>query len=199
MTTAIDPLRRRYQPTREECQRGGRAAAAKLTPQQRRAGGVQRSRQPSFIELQRRRGRKGAQVVLDRYGPKALAETLAAYYREHLTNLEAFVAGVLTAAGVAYERERVVEVVPDAVYWRVDFVLAGQGPDGADLVIEPGAAHWHDPVRDAARAATLARLGYPYLLTLTDTEIEQTPDLACRRILAFLADPTPAVVSSASR
>ena len=38
MTTAIDPLRRRYQPTREECQRGGRAAAAKLTPQQRRAG-----------------------------------------------------------------------------------------------------------------------------------------------------------------
>ena len=64
---------------------------------------------------------------------------------------------------------------------------------------EPGAAHWHDPERDAARATTLARLGYPFLLLLTDTEIEQTPDRACRRILAFLADPTPAVALSASR
>src|SRR5689334_13682671 len=168
MTTAIDPLRRRYQPTREECQRGGRAAAAKLTCQQRREGGLQRSRQPSFIELQRRRGHKGAQVVLARYGPKALAETLAEYYRKNPSSLEIFVQRILTAAEVAFERERVVEVVPDQVYWRIDFVLAGQGPDGVDLVIEPGAAHWHDPDRDAARAATLVRLGYPYVLTLDD-------------------------------
>jgi very-short-patch-repair endonuclease len=161
-----------------------------LTRQQRRKGGLQRSRQPSFIELQRRRGRKGAQVVLDRYGPKALAETLAEYYRNNPSSLEIFVQRVLTAAEVAFERERVVEVVPDQVYWRIDFVLAGQGPGGADLVIEPGAAHWHDPERDAARVATLTRLGYPFILLLNDTEIEQTPDMACRRILAFLINPT---------
>jgi hypothetical protein len=46
-------------------------------------------------------------------------------------------------------------------------------------------------VRDAARAATLARLGYPYLLTLTDTEIRQTPDLARLAIQIFLVDPWP--------
>jgi hypothetical protein len=64
---------------------------------------------------------------------------------------------------------------------------------------EPGAVHWHDPVRDAARYRTLAALSYRYVLTLTDSEIEHTPDLACRRIRAFLADPTPAVALSASR
>jgi very-short-patch-repair endonuclease len=160
-----------------------------LTPEQRRKGGLQRSRQPSFIDLQRRRGRKGAQVVLERYGPQALAETLAAYYREHPTSLEAYVQRVLTAAEVAFERERVVAVVPDQVYWRLDFVLAGQGPGGADLVIEPGAAHWHDPARDATRYRTLATLGYRYILTLTDSEIEHTPQRAAARIMAFLADP----------
>src|SRR5690349_929594 len=134
--TATTPVRRRYQPTREECQRGGRAAAAKLTRQQRRAGGLRRSQQPSFIELQRRRGRKGAQVVLDRYGPKALAEVLAEYARKNPTGLECFVIDILQGLDRPFERERVVEVVPDAVYWRIDFVLTSQSPDGADLIIE---------------------------------------------------------------
>lgn len=189
MTTITTPMCQRYQPTREECQRGGRTAAAKLTSQQRRAGGLRRSQQPSFIELQRRRGRKGAQVVLDRYGPKALAEILAEYARKHPTALESFVIGVLQGLRRLFEREQVVAVVPDQVYWRLDFVLPGQGPDGADLIIEPGATHWHDPVRDAARYRTLAALGYRYILTLTDTEIERTPEYAAARITAFLANP----------
>jgi hypothetical protein len=54
---------------------------------------------------------------------------------------------------------------------------------------EPGAAHWHNPAPDAVRYRTLAALGYRYVLTLTDAEIEQTPECAAARIAAFLADP----------
>jgi hypothetical protein len=189
MTTALNSVPRRYQPTPDECRRGGRAAAAKLTRAQRQAGGVQRSRQPSFIDLQRRRGRKGAQVVLARYGPKALAEILAQYYRDHPSSLELFVARQLQTLEIAFERERVVEIIPATVYWRLDFVLPGQGPGGADLIIEPGAIYWHDPERDAVRYRMLAALCYRYMLTLTDAEIEHTPEYAAARIAAFLADP----------
>jgi very-short-patch-repair endonuclease len=192
MTTALTAGVRRYQPTPDECRRGGRAAAAKLTRAQRQAGGIQRSRQPSFIDLQRRRGRRGAQVVLERYGPKALAEILAQYYRANPSSLELFVACQLQTLEIAFERERVVEIIPATVYWRLDFVLPGQGPDGADLVIEPGAAHWHDPAHDAARYRTLAALGYRYVLTLTNSEIEHTPQCAAARIAAFLVDPARA-------
>jgi hypothetical protein len=197
--STMNPPRPRYQPTAEECRRGGQAAAAKLIREQRRAGGVCRSRQPSFRELQRRRGRKGAAVVLARYGPRALVEILAAYYRAHPTSLERFVHGVLRGFGVPFETQRVVEVTPGAVCWRLDVVLPGRGPGGADLVIEPGATYWHDPVRDAVRAATLARLGYPYLLTLTDTEIRETPDLARLAIQIFLVDPWPSQSWNAER
>src|SRR5690348_8334995 len=69
MATTLTSGPRRYQPTPDECRRGGRAAAAKLTRAPRRLGGLRRSQQPSFIDLQRRRGRRGAQVVLARYGP----------------------------------------------------------------------------------------------------------------------------------
>lgn len=193
--SSSSPPGRRYQPTHEECQRGGRAAAAKLTRQQRREGGLRRSQQPSFIDLQRQRGRKGAQVVLERYGPKALAEILAEYSRKKPSRLERFVHRVLHAAGIIFEAQRVIEVERNVTYWRLDVVVPSQQLGGADLVVEPGAAHWHDPARDAARAATLAWLGYPYVLVLTDTEIEQTPDLASRQILAFLADPTQATVA----
>jgi hypothetical protein len=189
MTTARNSVPHRYQPTPDECRRGGRAAAAKLTRAQRQAGGLRRSRQPSFIDLQRRRGRRGAQVVRERYGPKALAEILAQYYRAHPTALERFVLDQLQARGRAFEREHLVEVVRDRVYWRIDFLLPGQGPGGADLVIEPGAAYWHDPARDAARYQTLAALGYRYVLALTDAEIEHSPQRAAARIAAFLADP----------
>ena len=192
MTTPPTSIPRRYQPTPEECRRGGRTAAAKLTREQRQAGGLRRSRQPSFIDLQRRRGRRGAQVVRERYGPKALAEILAQYYRAHPTGLERFVMDQLQALGRAFEREHILEVVPDQVYWRIDFLLPGQGPAGADLVIEPGAVHWHDPAHDTARYRTLAALGYRYVLTLTDREIAHTPECAVARIAAFLADPARA-------
>jgi hypothetical protein len=116
MSTTTTP-RPRYQPTAEECQRGGQAAAAKLTREQRRAGGLCRSRQPSFRDLQCRRGRKGAQVVLARYGPQALVEILAGYYRAHPTSLERFVHGVLRSFGVPFETQRVVEVTPGLPKW----------------------------------------------------------------------------------
>jgi hypothetical protein len=56
----------------------------------------------------------------------------------------------------------------------------------------PGAAHRHDPARDAARYRTLAALGYRYILTLTDSEITHTPQCAVARIAAFPADPARA-------
>jgi hypothetical protein len=128
MTTALNSVPRRYQPTPDECRRGGRAAAAKLTRAQRQAGGVQRSRQPSFIDLQRRRGRKGAQVVLARYGPKALAEILAQYYRDHPSSLELFVARQLQTLEIAFERERVVEIILATVLLAPGFRTAWPGP-----------------------------------------------------------------------
>ncbi len=103
--------------------------------------------------------------------------------------LEAFVARILDAASVPYAREVVVEVEVEVRYWRLDFLLRSLGPDGADLVIEPGAAYWHDAVRDAQRYRVLATLGYPHVLILTDVEIVRTPEAAATRNRAFIAGP----------
>jgi hypothetical protein len=68
---------------------------------------------------------------------------------------------------------------------------------------EPRAAHWHDPAHDAARYRTLAALGYRYILTRTDSEIDHTPQGAAARIATFLAapviagDPTPELLPQA--
>src|SRR5690348_15066206 len=64
--------------THEQRRKGGIAAAAKLTTEQRRLGGQRRRDQPSFRTLQQRRGRRGAQTTLQRYGIKVLVEKLAA-------------------------------------------------------------------------------------------------------------------------
>ncbi len=121
----------------------------------------------------------------------------APHYRAHPSSLETFVAQILDSAGVPYAREVVVEVEYEVRYWRLDFVLPGASPDGADLVIEPGATYWHDPQRDAARYRVLATLGYAHVLTLTDVEITRTPEAAATRLRAFIAGrgqiPAPAL------
>ena len=159
-----------------------------------RAG--QAARRAAFRALQQRRGARGAAVTKARYGPKRQAEILAAYYRAHPSSLEAFVAQILDADGVRYAREVVVEVEYAVRYWRLDFVLPGAGPAGADLVIEPGARYWHDCTRDAERYRVLATLGYPHVLTLTDLDICQTPEAAATRIRAFVAGRGQAVAAA---
>lgn len=185
----------RYRPTREECQQGGRTAAALLTTEKRREGGqnslsAQKAKDPTAFHLaQQERGRRGARRTLETQGPKKLAEYLAAYYREHPTSLERFVHLVLFDLCLDFEMQRVVEVVSDETYWRLDIVVPHYGPNGTDLVIEPGAAYWHNPANDAERCATLATLGYLYQLILTDTEILTQPEQTRQRIRAFLANP----------
>jgi hypothetical protein len=167
---------------------------------------AQAARQAAFRELQRRRGQHGAQATLWSQGPQKLAVILAAYYRDHPTSLEAFVIAALQNDGVPCEYQRLVAVPVDLLdafavpynptwvdqeqpvtYWRLDVVIPGRGPGGTDLVIEPGAGYWHDPERDAKRYRVLAALGYQHVLTLTDVEIERTPDVARQRIRDFVA------------
>jgi hypothetical protein len=167
---------------------------------------AQSARQAAFRELQQRRGKRGAEATLRSQGPQKLATILAAYYRAHPTSLEAFVIATLQNDGVRCEYQRLVAVPVDLLdecavpynpawvdreqsvtYWRLDVVIPGRGPGGTDLVIEPGAGYWHDPDRDAKRYRVLAALGYEHVLTLTDVEIEQTPDTARQRIRDFVA------------
>jgi hypothetical protein len=180
--------------THEQRRKGGLAAAAKLTLEQRRLGGQRRRDQPSFRTLQQRRGRRGAQTTLQRYGIKVLVEKLAAWRRRRPTSLELFVAEVLESLGIPFEREKVVAV--GDTYWCLDFVVPG-GSGGQDLVIEPGHQRWHGTVEqthdgtdhralDAERYRVLATLGYQRVLTLSDTEIDGTPLYARRRIEAFV-------------
>ena len=111
--------------------------------------------------------------------------------------MDRFVSAELDALGVAYRYQQVIEIEPDVIYWALDFVLPGAGPDGCDLIIEPGHRVWHGAAtetldgcdhqaQDRARYAHLAGRGFPYILTLTDEEIQRLPTLARRRILAFL-------------
>jgi hypothetical protein len=167
---------------------------------------AQAARQAAIRELQQRRGKRGAQATLRSQGPRKLATILAAYYRDHPTSLEAFVIAALQNDGVRGEYQRLVAVPVDLLdefavpynpawvdreqpvtYWRLDVVIPGRGPGGTDLVIEPGAGYWHDPERDGKRYRVLAALGYAHVLTLTDVEIEQTPDTARQRIRDFVA------------
>jgi hypothetical protein len=180
--------------THEQRRKGGIAAAAKLTHEQRRLGGQRRRDQPSFRTLQQRRGRRGAQTTLQRYGIKVLVEKLAAWRRRQPTNLELFVVQVLESLGVPFEREKVIAVAE--TYWSLDFVIPSGGL-GRDQVNAPGHRRWHGTVEqthdgtdhqalDAERYRILATLGYRHVLTLSDAEIDGTPAYARRRIEAFV-------------
>jgi len=182
---------------------GGLAAAAKLTPEQRRAGGQARAAQPSFVDHQRERGRKGAATTLARYGARTLVAVLAAWRVKNPTDLDRFVSAELDALGVPYRYQQLIEIQPDVLYWALDFVLPGAGPGGCDLVIEPGHRRWHGTptetldgcdhqAQDAARYAHLAGCGFPYILTLSDTEIHHLPTLTRQRIRDFVAPATAA-------
>lgn len=178
-----------------------RKGAANLTREQRSAGGKARVAQPSFRELQRRRGRKGAAVCIARHGVRFHIERLVEWRRAHPTDLELFVANTLQTLYVGYFTQVIVEVVPGITYWVLDFVVPGRGPGGTDLVIEPGARVWHGgpnetldgtdrAAQDAQRYAALAGLGYPTVLTLSDTEIKRQPEATAARIAAFVR-PAP--------
>jgi hypothetical protein len=190
---------RRYQPSREECHKGGQRAAAKLTGEQRRRGGHIRAAQPDFRLLQQRRGRNGARVTRERYGVAVLMEKLAAYSRRRPTQAEAFVANVLETLGLPHERQKIVRV--DGRYRRLDFAIPrwALDPTAQDgyYVLEPGDRRWHGGPQDtfdgrdhraldAALDAQLAEEGYP-VLRLDAGEIAQQPCAAIGRIYAFLA------------
>ena len=191
------PTRRGSNLTPALRRQGGLAAAAKLTPAQRSAGGKARAAQASFVDHQRARGRKGAATTLARYGVRTLVAKLAAWREKNPTDLDRFVSEILDEIGVAYRYQQLIEIQTDTIYWALDFVLPGAGPDGCDLLLEPGHRRWHGTptetldgcdhqAQDAARYAHLATCGFPYILTLSDAEIHQTPAAARRRILAFL-------------
>ncbi len=195
------PNRRGHNLTPALCRKGGLAAAAKLTTAQRRAGGRQRAAQPSFVEHQRTRGRKGAQVTLQRHGPKTLLTKLAAWRRVHPTDLDRWVMEVLDSHAIPYQYQVLRDLGPDRVCV-LDFLVLGRGPGGADLIIEPGHRLWHGnaaetldgqdhQAQDAARTAALAHLGYHYILALTDHDIHQEPDATRRRLLEFLTGALP--------
>ena len=189
---------RRYQPSREECRKGGRRAAAQLTREQRRRGGQRRAAQPDFRRLQQRRGRNGARVTRERYGLAVLMEKLAAWSRRQPTRPEAFVAGVLETLGLPHERQKIVRI--DGQYRRLDFAIPrwALDPTAQDgyYVLEPGDRRWHGgpadtldgrdhQAQEAALDARLAEEGYP-VLRLDASEIAQRPCAAIARIYAFL-------------
>jgi hypothetical protein len=193
-STTTPPLSRRGCNLTTELRRKG---AAQLTREQRSAGGKARVAQPSFRELQRRRGRKGAAVCIARHGVRFHIERLVEWRRAHPTDLELFVATTLQTLYVGYFTQVIVEVVPGITYWTLDFLVPGRGPGGVDLVIEPGHRRWHGgpdetldgtdrAARDAARNQRLAALGYPCVLMLTDTEITEHPEATAARIAAFV-------------
>ncbi|HMA37546.1 MAG TPA: hypothetical protein VKY74_24040 [Chloroflexia bacterium] len=201
--TVTTKKRRTCQIPREKRRLGGLVRTGKQpSPHDADPAAAQEARRIAFAEHQRQRGARGAAATRISQGPKKLAHILAEYYREHPTSLEIFVAEELDAEEVLYTREFVVEVELDVLYWRLDFLLQGYGPAGADLVIEPGAGYWHDPARDAERYRVLATLGYSHVLTLTDVEIEQKPECARQRIRDFVAGralaqcPVPQEVSN---
>ena len=203
----VTPKRRCCRIPVEKRRLGGQVRAGlRPSPHDAESTVAQAARQAAFRELQRRRGKRGAQATLRSQGPRKLAAILAAHYRSHPTSLEAFVIAALQHEGVPCEGQRLVAVPVDLLdecaipynpawvdqdrsvtYWRLDVVIPGRGSGGADLVIEPGAGYWHDAERDAKRYRVLAALGYGHVLTLTDVEIEQTPDTARQRIRDFLA------------
>ena len=188
----------RYQPSPEECRKGGKRAAAKLTCEQRRRGGQMRAAQPGFRQLQQRRGRNGARVTRERYGVAVLIEKLAAWSRRQPTAPEAFVATVLETLGLPHERQKIVQV--DGRYRRLDFAIPRWAidPTAQDgyYVLEPGDRRWHGgpaetldgrdhQAQDAALDARLAVQGYE-VLRLDAGEIAQQPCAVIGRIYGFL-------------
>src|SRR5690242_4613655 len=77
-----------------------------LTPEECRRGGLTRAAQPSFIDLQRERGRRGAAALLRQPGGYArLQDKLATYYRAHPTAPERFVLATLQVLGLEEGRD----------------------------------------------------------------------------------------------
>jgi very-short-patch-repair endonuclease len=155
-----------------------------LTPEERQRGGLTRAAQPSFIDLQRERGRRGAAALLRKPGGYALLQDkLAAYYRTHPTAPERFVLATLQAFGLEEGRDFVQQhrVSVAGHELRLDFLVYDR------LVLEPGHRRWHggpadtlDGLDHRALDATrdrllLDRLGL-IVLHLDADQISREPD-----------------------
>jgi very-short-patch-repair endonuclease len=168
-----------------------------LTPEERRRGGLTRAAQPSFIDLQRERGRRGAAALLRKPGGYALLQDkLAAYHQAHPTAPERFVREVLLALGLEEGRDfacqQRISVAEHEL--RLDFVVQER------LVLEPGHRRWHGrpadtldgqdhTILDAARDQLLTeRLGL-VVLRLDADEIAHQPEQVRARIAAALRGP----------
>ena len=170
----------RYQFTQEDRRRGGRARAA----------------QPSFIEHQRARGRKGAAALMARPGGFAcLLDKIAAYHRTHPSRAEQFVRDTLLALGYQEGRDFVREqrISLAGREFLLDFVIG-------DIVFEPGHRRWHgDPTdtldgqdhaaRDAERDRLLAALGGLTVIRLDAEQIAQQPEQVRAQIALILSEP----------
>jgi hypothetical protein len=171
-------------------------ARYQFTPEDRRRGGCARAAQPSFIEHQRARGRKGAAALLARPGGYAcLMDKIAAYHRAHPSSAEQFVHDTLLALGYQEGRDFVREkrLTLAGREFLLDFVIG-------DIVLEPGHRRWHGSpadtldgqdhaARDAERDRLLTVIGGLTVIRLDAEQIARHPEQVRAQIVAILSEP----------
>ena len=172
--------------SREQCQAGGRTRAAQASAQvAREKGGKQRAAQPAFRDHQVARGRKGYATTLERYGLAAVLDKVAAYWRAHLTAPESWVRLELLDQGLRENEDFWLQVRCRLAGHEAILDCVVETAACTRLVIEPGAARWHDPAADAARDAALQDLGYQVLRLDADL-IRRRPAAARAQLLVAL-------------